>query len=262
MLRRLIAIAPLLTAFAVAEPAVAQSPPACSAGVPQALGFDGLRTRVYYGPPQVFTLTEDDGDWTSRSDATVEMESLESRRIFFRGRVEADEELFVQLDLDDGPVEIRATYVQRHETAEENGDAPPGSTTCTQRLTRTVRGERRILLPRQCLEGNYRPGSFVIACGDGNYQVRALQWRRWNRNIARGSGVAWANDCIPFCFNGTFHKYRVKVRVSRIRRCDADGQRYRYTRFRLTFTGDRPPGARRTQTHRVVCVDPETGLSR
>jgi hypothetical protein len=68
--------------------------------------------------------------------------------------------------------------------------------------------------------------------------------------------MAIANDCIPYCFNGTFHSYPVRVRASRIRRCRHDGDRYRYTRLHITYRGARPPGSPRRLTHKMWCAPP------
>jgi hypothetical protein len=93
----------------------------------------------------------------------------------------------------------------------------------------------------------------IIACGDGNYQLRRLRWRGWNRATAKARGYAWVNDCVPYCAAGTFHRYRVRVRASRIRRCSHDDDRYRYTRLRITYPGRRLAGIPRRATLRVPC---------
>jgi hypothetical protein len=110
------------------------------------------------------------------------------------------------------------------------------------------------VLPPLCGEGSYRPSRSVLACGDGRRQLVGLRWRGWDGDVARARGSIWVNGCRPTCALGIFRRYRVRVTASRIRRCDRDGQRYRYTRLRVRYPGGRPPGARRVRVHRVRCA--------
>ncbi len=68
-----------------------------------------------------------------------------------------------------------------------------------------------------------------------------MRWRGWNRRVVRGRGLAWLNDCIPFCAYGHFHYYRARARLYRRRYCPAV-ERYVYTRLRYHYI-DVPPGA-------------------
>ena len=74
---------------------------------------------------------------------------------------------------------------------------------------------------------------------------KKLRWRGWNRARASARGVAYANDCKPYCAAGHFHDYRVRVRASRPRILDGG---YAYTRLRISYPGARPPGAPRVDT--------------
>jgi hypothetical protein len=246
-----IVVAACAVGFA-APRALAQAAP-CAPGTPQALAFDGLRRELPFGPSELFSVTERFGDWVAEGAVTVRM-AEGAKDPFFEGDVELDKDLYVQLDLDDEPVLISLTYQQRNETAEDAESAPPRSTSCTQTLSQQVRGFRRILLPALCYEGRYRPRQYIIACGDGNYRLNGLRWRNWDGDRASGSGTAWANDCVPYCAAGRFHKYGVQVRAYRIRRCSEDGDRFRYTRLRLHYPGSRPAYAKPTQILTVHCL--------
>ena len=237
-----------------ASPASAQTPPPCAPGTPQALYLDGLPERVAYGPPESFMVAEAFEDWSLDGVVRVRVADAGSGRVISDAPVAVDQALAVRLDLDDPPVRVTVTYPQRNETAEDEGGAPPGSTRCTQALGRIVTGHRELLLPPLCGEGGYRPSRSVIACRDGSRQLVGLRWRRWNRDVARARGSIWVNGCRPTCALGIFRRYRVRVTASRIRRCDRDGQRYRYTRLRVRYVRARPPGSRRVRVHRVRCV--------
>jgi hypothetical protein len=223
-----------------------QPPPPCGADAARAVALEGLPVRVTYGPDHVFSITE-----TFSADLAspirVRMADAATDRAFFEGDAQPDDELFLQLDLGDGAVTVAATWTQSDPLVPESGP-------CEQTVVRTVRGYRRILLPRECYEGAYRPSRVIIACGDANYQLRGLRWRSWNRAVATARGIAWVNDCVPFCFNGTFRSYAVRVRASRIRRCSHDEDRYRYTRLRITYVGSRPTGLPGRHTESVPCL--------
>jgi hypothetical protein len=224
------------------------APPPCAAGVEPAVEFDGLPGRMPYGPQRIFSLVETFADdYAVDGSIQVRMADAATDKAFFSGDVDPDEELFLQLDLDDDPVVITATFDQADWL-------DPDTSECRQTISRTVRGYRRLVLPGQCFDGVYRPRTVIIACGDGNYQLRGLRWRGWDRSSATAHGRAWLNDCVPFCAAGRFHSYRVRVRASRIRRCPDDDDRYRYTRLRVTYTGARPARSPRRETLRMPCL--------
>jgi hypothetical protein len=88
---------------------------------------------------------------------------------------------------------------------------------------------------RPPIRGPYR---IVIACGDGNALFRDLSWRRWDAYVAKGHGLFTANDCKPNCAEGTFHSYRVRVKLTRVWR--TDGYRV-FHRIGYEFTGSHKP---------------------
>jgi hypothetical protein len=59
-----------------------------------------------------------------------------------------------------------------------------------------------------------RPTSIVFTCADANFYAAGLRWTRWDSKQAVASGVAHANDCVPYCAAGHFHTYRVDVTLS------------------------------------------------
>ena len=48
----------------------------------------------------------------------------------------------------------------------------------------------------------YRPGSLLLACGDGNLSVEDIRWSAWEGNFAAGIGTVLANLCQPDCARG------------------------------------------------------------
>jgi hypothetical protein len=113
----------------------------------------------------------------------------------------------------------------------------------------------RVYFPGKCTSPSYKPRTIIIACGDGNYQLKGMHWRRWNTRKAFGRGFAWVNDCVPFCADGHFHYYPVKVRLSvpRYRTCGTR-KRFLYRRIRIRYLGARPEGAPRVDSFPFGCL--------
>ncbi|MFI1199903.1 hypothetical protein ACH4VR_10655 [Streptomyces sp. NPDC020883] len=93
-----------------------------------------------------------------------------------------------------------------------------------------------------------RPGSFILACGDGNNVLKSLRWSHWTSRSAAAVGTDMVNDCRPYCAAGHFHGYPVRVRLdSPQARSGHSGQQH-YTRVTLTYPADRPAGTPRVVT--------------
>src|SRR4051794_8953868 len=153
--------------------------------------------------------------------------------VFFRDSTRQLPELSISLELGEGPAAVSASFVQEDGAADD--PAP-----CLRSISQRVRGYRDFRIIDHCDYPSRRPRSIIIACGDGNYQLRKLRWRRWNGNVATGRGTAYANNCIPYCAAGHFVAYPVRLRAYRPRKM-GDGD-YTYTRLRIVYPGSRPPG--------------------
>ncbi|MGW2561748.1 hypothetical protein ACWCXB_21330 [Streptomyces sp. NPDC001514] len=86
-----------------------------------------------------------------------------------------------------------------------------------------------------------RPGEYLIACGDGNNGLTALKWSEWGRSSAKGSGLNYVNDCIPYCAAGKFHSYPVEVTLQRPEPWKKDPGQLRFTQLHIKFTTDSKP---------------------
>jgi hypothetical protein len=82
-----------------------------------------------------------------------------------------------------------------------------------------------------------QPVSVVLACADANFGVRKLRWARWGQATARATGVAYANDCKPYCAAGHFHTYRAVLVASGRQVCRGVPS---YARVRVSFPGATP----------------------
>ncbi|GAA2461493.1 hypothetical protein GCM10010388_61520 [Streptomyces mauvecolor] len=99
-----------------------------------------------------------------------------------------------------------------------------------------------------------RPGSYLIACGDGNNGLVSLRWTQWGPASAVAQGLDRVNDCVPYCAVGHFHSYPVTVRLDTARpRPGQQGQSH-YTVLHLRYTADTPPRTPRDTTYSILSV--------
>jgi hypothetical protein len=81
-----------------------------------------------------------------------------------------------------------------------------------------------------------KPREFMIACADGGNNLTKLRWVTWGRGFALASGTQVANDCLPNCAEGKFHRFGVWVIFW-------GGQR-RFQHITLWYPGATPAGVR------------------
>jgi hypothetical protein len=113
-------------------------------------------------------------------------------------------------------------------------------------------GRCQLYFPSRCFNARRKPRHIIVACGDGNFQLRSLRWNGWDRQAARASGLAWINDCVPYCAAGSFHYVPVHVTLTRRRWCGNIG-RFFYTRLSYRMSQSPPGGGRRTGRVRFGC---------
>jgi len=113
-----------------------------------------------------------------------------------------------------------------------------------------------VLYPSHCSDPSYRPRTIVVACGDGNFYVNRIHWRRWTDGGAYGVGIGHANDCQPYCAAGHFRAYPgLVVRLGGTRYCP-DHDDYEFTRLGYRFTHHSPPGLLRSGSGLPGCASP------
>jgi hypothetical protein len=96
-----------------------------------------------------------------------------------------------------------------------------------------------------------RPAEVVFACGDGNFYATGLHWSHWGTTDAEATGVGHENDCTPNCAAGHFHRYPLRVRLSRPVVC-VRGRR-EFSRWAWTYSGTRPAHAKRADSEVLPC---------
>jgi hypothetical protein len=84
-----------------------------------------------------------------------------------------------------------------------------------------------------------RPGSYTLACADGNVYVKALNWTAWGSSSALASGTYAFNDCTPNCLSGHGHLLPALVVLWGVQALPGHaGVRY-FTEMTVIFTGNR-----------------------
>jgi len=112
----------------------------------------------------------------------------------------------------------------------------------------------RTWYPDCAFNAHYKPRSIVVFCADAGMEIRRIHWYHWAGQKARGrSSRAYANDCLPSCAAGHFHRYRVRILLRRVRFCSRTGVD-EFTRMRITFRGRKWSGPRRF-TQPLACGD-------
>jgi hypothetical protein len=94
----------------------------------------------------------------------------------------------------------------------------------------------------------YKPDKVIVACGDGNFVIVKLEWSKWTRKAASGSGTGKLNDCMPNCAQGQFHSYKVKLIASKPVTC-SNGKR-EFSRLAWYFRHKHKGVVRRGAVHR------------
>jgi hypothetical protein len=84
-----------------------------------------------------------------------------------------------------------------------------------------------------------RPGSYILACGDGNAYVTGLHWASWGQAAAFATGTDTFRACIPSCAAGHLHSFPILATLWRARPLPGhQGVRY-FSRLTIIYTGSR-----------------------
>ena len=92
-----------------------------------------------------------------------------------------------------------------------------------------------------CRHAQVRPGSFTLACADGNSYLSHLSWSSWTATSARGTGTQMINECVPYCAAGKFRGYPVDVTFWRSEPVPSHPDQRYFSRVTLRYPGVRPP---------------------
>jgi hypothetical protein len=120
-----------------------------------------------------------------------------------------------------------------------SGAASATPTATARTSATTLYAERTVIVDCQG-RGDVRPGSFTLACADGNDALTGLTWTSWGPKLASSYGTQVMNDCIPYCAAGHFHRYPVLVVLWGAAAWHGHPGALRYAQMTLIYTGARP----------------------
>jgi hypothetical protein len=100
-----------------------------------------------------------------------------------------------------------------------------------------------------CLQrGQVRPGSYVVACGDGSEYLSGLRWSSWTRGEATASGRVSINNCTPNCAQGTFSHSNALIVLWHVTAWPHHPGQRAFGRMTVIYTGKRPAHTAQTFT--------------
>jgi hypothetical protein len=88
------------------------------------------------------------------------------------------------------------------------------------------------------------PARVTIACGDGNLWVQGIRWQDWGAATAVGTGIVYANPCVPDCASvpvARFQRAKVVVLATRLRGCPGGFRAYARLSFAFPAVSAPPP---------------------
>jgi hypothetical protein len=103
-------------------------------------------------------------------------------------------------------------------------------------------GAQAAALPRvyNCAHAQVRPGSFTLACADGNSSLTHLSWSSWTASSARATGTQVVNDCVPYCAAGKFRSYPADVTFWRSEPVPGHPSQRYFSRVTVRYPAARP----------------------
>ncbi|MGH3187872.1 MAG: hypothetical protein ACRDPY_02225 [Streptosporangiaceae bacterium] len=82
-----------------------------------------------------------------------------------------------------------------------------------------------------------RPGTYILACGDGNGYVNKLQWASWGSSAAFATGSYVFNTCTPNCAAGHYVSFPVLAALWRTEPWSGHGGQRYFSRLTIILTG-------------------------
>jgi hypothetical protein len=142
-----------------------------------------------------------------------------------------------------GVVALVATLGAAAGTAAATTSHSAASRTGTSQTAARAPGVPRATAPVafNCGHAQIRPRDFVLTCGDGNSYLANLTWSTWTSPFPTATGTQLINNCIPYCADGTFHKYPVDVVFWRREPLPHHPGMQYFTRVTVLYPAARPP---------------------
>jgi|SRR5215469_4887426 len=88
-------------------------------------------------------------------------------------------------------------------------------------------------------KGQVKPGTYILACADGNAFITKMHWASWGGQAAFGSGTDTFRVCVPSCVAGHNVSFPVLAALWRVQALPGHRGTQYFTRLTLIFTGNR-----------------------
>jgi hypothetical protein len=88
-------------------------------------------------------------------------------------------------------------------------------------------------------KGQVKPGSYILACADGNAFITKMRWASWAGQAAFGSGTETFRVCVPNCVSGKTVSVPVLAALWRVQTLPGHRRTHYFTRLTLIYTGNR-----------------------
>jgi hypothetical protein len=93
-----------------------------------------------------------------------------------------------------------------------------------------------------------RPGSYLLACGDGSSYFAKLRWSSWTSTEATATGRFLLNGCSPNCAQGKWYNSQVLVVLWKTSAMPRHPRQREFMRMTVIYTGKRPAHSSQTFT--------------
>ncbi|HEX4062368.1 MAG TPA: hypothetical protein VHY58_15240 [Streptosporangiaceae bacterium] len=134
------------------------------------------------------------------------------------------------------------------------GHTQPAANTFTARTvaketaSRTSGSSHQTVILTCLRKGQVRPGSYVIACGDGSEYLSGLRWSSWTPGEATATGRFSLNNCTPNCAQGKYSHSDVLVVLWHATAWPHHAGQRAFGRMTVIYTGKRPAHTAQTFT--------------
>ncbi len=107
----------------------------------------------------------------------------------------------------------------------------------------------------ECLDDELvqRPGTYTLACADGNERLEKLSWSGWGEDKATATGELVTATCEPSCAAGKTLRYAVRVEASALAEGEAAAT---YRTLTVSSVGKPPAGYAETETYQLPGITP------
>ncbi len=110
---------------------------------------------------------------------------------------------------------------------------------------------------KDCSKPRVKPSRIIATCADGGFYFTAKHWTYWNGREAGAKGKVHANDCDPSCLGGTYHKFKARIRLSKVRVRTCNGRRLpMFQKATVRIVGNKPDWIERTRKFPLTCFNP------